>query len=188
MEKDYSLQCLDYAILQTKAKGDEFDKTSYLTKAVNIYMTQGNGSGFTRTNDARSYIVGDPGRGIPGINKDDIEEQLLKHVIKAASVKERKGHAQRLGTNLDFSTVQTPDDAQIVMYQAMGAMHMEGIRYALNQHPQMYELLAANFVEERYYNHNMGAAELDQPMNSHQNAYYYQKIDEYYNDARTNSR
>ena len=70
----------------------------------------------------------------------------------------------------------------------MKTMHMEGISYALEQYPDMYKLLAAGFVEERYFDYHMGPQELDQPMNRYENDYYYQKIDEYYNSARTNSR
>ena len=192
MEKDYSLQCLDYAIGVTRQKPrtekHNFNSATYLTGAIMQYLEKNNAQGFTSANDARAYIVGDNKRGIPGITKENIEEQLLKHVIKSISAKERNGFAQSLGTGKDFSTARTTDDAQQVIYKSMKTMHMEGISYALEQYPDMYKLLAAGFVEERYFDYHMGPQELDQPMNRYENDYYYQKIDEYYNSARTNSR
>ena len=87
MEKDYSLEILDKAIEATKRKGqnpglEKLATANYLTGAIMQYMTTNNSQGFTRDGGARWEVE--------KLTPIDIEEQLLKHVIKSAAVKEKR--------------------------------------------------------------------------------------------------
>ena len=87
MEKDYNLQCIDYAMEKNIKKAQEdaslrqLSSCYYLKNAMIEYIFRGNARGFTRKDNGRSYIT--------QLQKEDFEEQLLKHVVKSENAKER---------------------------------------------------------------------------------------------------
>lgn len=190
MEKDYNLQCIDYAIAKTIERANENPELKdlatekHLTNAIIEYMFKGNAKGFSSKDNGRRYIL--------QLSKDDFEEQLLKHVVKSENAKTRLGLKQRLGTNKSFEDDLTIDDVQAVIYKAYGEMNMEAIKYILNKYPALYQALATNFVKDRYFNLKLGAEVLDKYfvnytenyMENYQNNYYYKKIDEFYSSLR----
>lgn len=184
MEKDYSLQCIDYAVAMTREKARldpdlaKLDSVGHLSEAITEYMFNGNAKGFSSNGDGRKYIV--------GLTKEDFEEQLLKHVVKSEVAKTRNGVVGKLGTNKNFGEDLSQDDVQILIYKALGEMDMSGIKYILDKYPVLYKSLAANFIEDRYFNYYLGAEKLDAPLPDYQSSFYYNKIDEYYKGLRQN--
>lgn len=180
MEKEYSLQCIDYAIKMTREKAKQnpdlakLDSIGHLSEAIVEYMFNGNATGFSSFGDGRKYIL--------GLTKEDFEEQLLKHVVKSAAAK--KGMAGRLGTNKTFDDDLDQDDVQILIYRALGEMDMSGIKYILDKYPILYKGLAVNFVEDRYFNRKLGEEKLDAPLLDNKNNFYYNKLDEYYKNLK----
>lgn len=182
MEKDYSLQCIDYAVAMTREKAGQvpelakLNSVGHLSAAVIEYMFKGNASGFSSYGDGRKYIL--------ELTKEDFEEQLLKHVVKSEVAK--KGMVGKLGTNKNFGDDLDQDDVQILIYRALNEMDMSGIKYILDKYPVLYKSLAANFIEDRYFNYKLGETKLDAPLPDYQNNYYYNKIDEYYRSLNMN--
>ena len=168
MEKDYNLQCIDYAVAMTKERASQtpelakLDSVGHLSEAIVEYMFNGNASGFSSYGDGRKYILGQ--------TKEDFEEQLLKHVVKSEVAK--KGMVGKLGTNKTFGDDLDQDDVQILIYRALGEMDMSGIKYILDKYPVLYKSLASNFVEDRYFNYHLSAEKLDAPLPDYQNNYY----------------
>ena len=184
MEKEYNLQCIDYAVAMTREKAilnpelAKLNSIGHLSAAITEYMFNGNASGFSSNGDGRKYIL--------GLTKEDFEEQLLKHVVKSKMAKTRNGLLEQLGTNKTFDDELSQDDVQILIYKALGEMDMSGIKYILDKYPILYKNLATNFIEDRYFNINLGEQKLDEPIPDNQNNYYYNKIDEYYKELKQN--
>lgn len=182
MDKDYSLQCIDYAVAMTRERASQtpelakLDSAGHLSAATIEYMFSGNASGFTSHGDGRKYIK--------GLTKEDFEEQLLKHVVKSEVAKTKNGIVSRLGTNKNFGDDLDQEDIQILLYKALGEMDMTGIKYILDKYPVMYKSLASNFIEDRYFNYKLGEKELDAPLPDYQNMFYYNKIEEYYKQLK----
>lgn len=182
MEKDYNLQCIDYAIAKTRERALEnselkkLDTPKHLTAAIIEYMFNGNSKGFSSKDNGRSYIL--------QLTKEDFEEQLLKHVVKAKSTKKQLGFVQQLSFNKNFGDSLTNDDVQELLYKCLGEMDMNGIKYLLDKYPTVYSSLASNFVEERYFNMKLGIDKIDQELTNYQDNYYYSKIDTFYNELR----
>lgn len=180
MEKEYSLQCIDYAIKMTKERSKQtpdlakLDSVGHFTEAIVQYMFNGDSKGFSSFGDGRKYIM--------SLTKEDLEEQLLKHVVKSEVAK--KGMVGKLGTNKTFDDDLEQADVQILMYKALNEMDMSGIKYILDKYPILYKGLAANFVEDRYFNYNLGEEKLDAPFPDNRTNYYYKKIDEYYKNLK----
>lgn len=176
MEKEYNLQCIDYAVKMTCERAGQtpelakLNSVGHLSEAIVEYMFNGNAKGFSSYGDGRKYIV--------GLTKEDFEEQLLKHAVKSEVAK--KGMLGKFGTNKTFGDDLDGADVQILIYRALGEMDMSGIKYILDKYPVLYKSLAANFVEDRYFNYKLGEEKLDAPLPDYQNNYYYNKIDEYY--------
>ncbi len=184
MEKDYNLQCIDYAVAMTREKAiltpelAKLNSVGHLSTAITEYMFNGNASGFSSNGDGRKYIL--------SLTKEDFEEQLLKHVVKSKMAKTRNGLLEQLGTNKTFDDELSQEDVQILIYRALGEMDMSGIKYILDKYPILYKNLATNFIEDRYFNINLGEQKLDEPIPDNQNNYYYNKIDEYYKELKQN--
>lgn len=182
MEKDYNLQCIDYAIFQTIERAKESEELrdlgtiKHLTNAILEYMFKNNAKGFSSKNNGRDYIL--------QLNKNDFEEQLLKHVVKAKNTKTVLGFAQPLSFNKDISENLTDDEVQEFFYKAYGEMDTSGIKYILDKYPYLYKDLASKFIEERYFNMKLGLNELDRKINNYQDNYYYYKLDSFYNELR----
>lgn len=182
MERDYNLQCIDYAVEKTIQRAFEnadlknLATTKHLTSAVMEYMFNGNSKGFSSKDNGRSYIL--------QLTKEDFEEQLLKHVVKAKSAKTRLGFVQQLSFNKNFGDSLTDDDVQELLYKCLGEMDMNGIKYLLDKYPTVYKALASNFIEERYFNMKLGADILDQGLTDSVNNYYYNKIDTFYSELK----
>ena len=182
MEKDYNLQCIDYAVAMTRERASQtpelakLDSVGHLSEAIVEYMFNGNASGFSSHGDGRKYIV--------GLTKEDFEEQLLKHVVKSEVAK--RGMLGKLGTNKTFGDDLDGADIQILMYRALNEMDMTGIKYILDKYPILFKGLAANFIEDRYFNYKLGEEKLDVPLPDYQNNFYYNKIDEYYKELKQN--
>lgn len=184
MEKEYNLQCIDYAVAMTKERASQtpelskLNSTGHLVEAIVEYMFNGNASGFSSHGDGRKYIV--------GLTKEDFEEQLLKHVVKSKVAKTRGGIASKLGTNKNFGDDLGQEDVQILAYKALNEMDMPAIKYILDKYPVLYRSLAASFIEDRYFDKNLGEEKLDAPLPDYQSNYYYNKIDEYYKELKQN--
>lgn len=182
MEKEYSLQCIDYAVAMTREKAGQvpelakLNSVGHLSEAIVEYMFNGNAKGFSSLGDGRKYIQ--------ELTKEDFEEQLLKHVVKSEVAK--KGMVGKLGTNKTFGDNLDDADIQILMYKALNEMDMSGIKYILDKYPVIYKGLAVNFIEDRYFNYKLGAEKLDAPLPDYQSNYYYNKIDEYYKELKMN--
>lgn len=182
MEKDYNLQCIDYAVAKTmeRAKDDpqlkELATNKHLTNAIIEYMFNGNAKGFSSKDSGRSYIL--------QLRKEDFEEQLLKHVVKAKNAKTKLGLVQQLSFNKNFGDSLTDDDVQELLYKSYGEMDMNGIKYLLDKYPTLYRALASNFIEERYFNSKLGEDQLDKEMSNYQNNFYYNKINEFYGELK----
>lgn len=180
MEKDYNLQCIDYAVAMTREKAilnpelEKLNSVGHLSEAIVQYMFNGNASGFSSNGNGRKYIL--------GLNKEDFEEQLLKHVVKSEVAKQ--GMLGKLGTNKTFGDDLDQGDIQILIYKALGEMDMTGIKYILDKYPVIFKGLAANFIEDRYFNYKLNEEKLDAPLPDYQNNYYYNKIDEYYKQLK----
>lgn len=184
MEKDYNLQCIDYAVAMTRERASQTPELSklnsagHLVEAIVEYMFNGNASGFSSYGDGRKYIL--------ELSKEDFEEQLLKHVVKSKIAKTRGGIDSRLGTNKTFGDDLEQSDVQILIYRALGEMDMSAIKYILDKYPVLYRSLAANFIEDRYFDKNLGEEKLDATLFDSQGIYYYNKIDEYYKSLKMN--
>lgn len=182
MEKDYNLQCIDYAVAKTMERALEkpelrqLASNEHLTNAIMEYMFNGNAKGFSSKDDGRSYIL--------QLQKEDFEEQLLKHVIKSKSAKTKLGMHQQLSFNKNFGDNLSDDDVQELLYKSYGEMDMNGIKYLLDKYPALYKVLASNFVEDRYFNYKLGADKLDTGISTYQDNFYYNKIDEFYKELR----
>lgn len=182
MDKDYNLQCIDYAVAMNCVRASqtpEFSKLNtagHLVEAIIEYMFNGNASGFSSYGDGRKYIL--------ELSKEDFEEQFLKHVIKSKAAKIRSRIVSKLGTNKTFGDNLEQAEVQILIYKALEEMDMIAIKYILDKYPVLYRSLAATFVEDRYFDKNLGADKLDEPLSDYQNNYYYNKIDEYYKQLK----
>lgn len=182
MEKDYNLQCIDYAVAKTIERASENPELrklatgKHLTLAIIEYMFNGNAKGFSSKDDGRSYII--------QLSKEDFEEQLLKHVVKSKSAKTRLGIPQQLSFNKNFGDNLSDDDVQELIYKSYGEMDMNGIKYLLDKYPALYKVLASNFVEDRYFNYKLGTDKLDETLSTYQDNFYYNKIDEFYKELR----
>ena len=182
MEKDYSLQCIDYAVAMTRERSKQtpelakLDSVGHLSESIMQYMFNGNASGFSSYGDGRKYIL--------GLIKEDFEEQLLKHVIKSKDSKRRNGLLEQLGTSKTFDDDLSQKDVQILIYKALTEMNMPAIKYILDKYPVLYKNLVINFVEDRYFDKNLGEEKLDEPLSDYQNSFYYNKIDEYYKELK----
>lgn len=187
MEKDYNLQCIDYAVAKTIERASENPElkdlatAKHLTSAIIEYMLRGNSKGFSSKDSGRSYIL--------QLTKDDFEEQLLKHVVKSTNAKTRLGFRQQLLFNKNFEDNLSNDDVQNIIYQAYGEMDMNGIKYILDKYPVLYQALISNFVEDRYFNMKLGTDVFDNDLSTYQDNYYYNKIGKFYSDLKLeNSR
>ena len=184
MEKDYSLQCIDYAVAMTQERASQtpelskLDSAGHLVEAIVEYMFNGNASGFSSYGDGRKYIL--------GLSKEDFEEQLLKHVIKSKVAKTRSGIDCRLGTTKTFGDDLEQHDVQILIYKSLDEMDMSAIKYILDKYPVLYRSLATSFVEDRYFDKKLGEDNLDASLLDSQGSYYYNKIDEYYKSLKMN--
>ena len=182
MEKDYSLQCIDYAVAMTRERAGQtpdlakLNSAGHLVEAIIEYMLNGNAQGFSSYGDGRKYIL--------ELTKEDFEEQLLKHVVKSKVAKQ--GMLVKTGTNKTFGDDLDQADVQILIYRALEEMNMPAIKYILDKYPVLYKSLAANFVEDRYFNMHLGEEKLDAPLPDYQNNYYYNKIGEYYKELKMN--
>ena len=123
MEKDYNLQCIDYAVAMTREKATltpelaKLNSVGHLSTAITEYMFNGNASGFSSNGDGRKYIL--------GLTKEDFEEQLLKHVVKSEVAK--KGMVGKLGTNKTFGDDLDQADVQILLYKALNEIIDESL-------------------------------------------------------------
>ena len=182
MEKDYNLQCIDYAMEKNIKKAQEdvslrqLSSCYYLKNAMIEYIFRGNARGFTRKDNGRSYIT--------QLQKEDFEEQLLKHVVKSENAKERLGMVQLLSFNKEINDQLSDDEVRALFYKLLGEMDMNGILYILNKYPSFYSSLASNFISDRYLNSKLGSSQLDQKMNHYQNQFYYNKIDQFYKELK----
>lgn len=182
MEKDYNLQCIDYAISKTMERAlenpelKELATNKHLTNAIIEYMFNGNAKGFSSKDSGRSYIL--------QLKKEDFEEQLLKHVVKAKNAKTQLGMVQQLSFNKNFDDNLTDDEVQELLYKSYGEMDMNGVKYLLDKYPSLYKILASNFVEDRYFNFKLGIDKLDTEMSTYQDNFYYNKINEFYKEIR----
>ena len=149
MKKDYSLQCIDYAVAMTRERASQdpelakLDAAGHLAEAIIEYMFNGYATGFSSYGDGRKYIT--------GLTKEDFEEQLLKHVVKSKAAKIRNGIDSRLGTNKNFGDDLEQHDVQILIYKALDEMDMSAIKYILDKYPVLYRSLAVSFIEDRYF-------------------------------------
>ena len=72
MNKDYNLQCIDYAVAMTREKAiltpelAKLNSVGHLSEAIVEYMFNGNAKGFSSNGDGRKYIL--------GLTKEDFEE------------------------------------------------------------------------------------------------------------------
>lgn len=182
MEKDYNLQCIDYAVAKTIERASEnpelrqLASTKHLTNAIIEYMFNGSAKGFSSKDGGRSYIL--------QLKREDFEEQLLKHAVKSKNAKTRLGMKQQLSFNKNFGDNLSDDDVQELLYKSYGEMDMNGIKYLLDKYPSLYKVLASNFVEDRYFNFKLGADQLDGEISTYQDSFYYNKIDEFYKELR----
>lgn len=182
MEKDYNLQCIDYAVAKTMERAlenpelEKLASTTHLTNAIIEYMFKGSAKGFSSKDGGRGYIL--------QLQKEDFEEQLLKHVVKSKSAKTRLGINQQLSFNKNFGDDLSDDDVQELFYRSYSEMDMNGIKYLLDKYPSLYKVLAHNFVDDRYFNFKLGADKLDSSISTYQDNYYYNKIDGFYKDLR----
>lgn len=184
MEKDYGLQCIDYAVSKTIERSfqnpdlKKMNSTSHLSEAIVEYMFKGNATGFSSNGDGRKYIK--------GLSREDFEEQLLKHVVKSDVAKTNIGAVQLLGMNKSFGQDLTCDEAQQLIFKSFNEMDMTAIKYLLDKYPTLYKALAVNFVDDRYFNGNLGPEVLDSVPLDYQHAFHYNKIEEYYKQLRNN--
>lgn len=185
MEKDYNLQCIDYAVAKTIERSKEnpelkqLASNKHLTNAIIEYMFNGNAKGFSSKDNGRSYIL--------QLKKEDFEEQLLKHVVKSKNAKTRLGIKQQLSFNKNFGDNLTDDEVQELLYKSYGEMDMNGVKYLLDKYPSLYKVLASNFIEDRYFNFKLGADKLDMDINNYEDNFYYNKIDEFYKELKKES-
>lgn len=182
MEKDYNLQCIDYAVAMTIQRAQEdpnlqqLATNGHLTNAILEYTNLQNARGFSSKGNGRDYIL--------QLKKDDFEEQILKHVIKSQNAKEKLGIAQPLSFNKQIDQPLSAQDTQALFYSLLGKMNMDAIRYVLNQYLNHYATLVSNFIEERYFNSKLGTDSLDIEMNNYQNQFYYDKVDQFYKELK----
>lgn len=182
MDKDYNLQCIDYAVAMTRERASQtpelakLNSAGHLVEAIVEYMFNGNASGFSSYSDGRKYIL--------ELSKEDFEEQLLKHVVKSEAAKKKNGIVSKLGTNKTFGESLEQDDVQILLYKALNEMDMSGIKYILDKYPVLYRNLVSSFIEDRYFDKNLGEEKLDASLLDSQDRYYYNKIDEYYKQLK----
>lgn len=182
MEKDYNLQCIDYAVAMTIQRAQEdpnlqqLATNGHLTNAILEYANFQNARGFSSKGNGRDYIL--------QLKKDDFEEQVLKHVIKSQNAKEKLGIAQPLSFNKEINQPLSAQDTQALFYSLLSEMNMDAIRYVLTQYPNHYKTLVSNFIGERYFNSELGADSLDIEMNNYQNQFCYDKVDQFYKELK----
>lgn len=182
MEKEYNLSCIDYAISKTVERALEtpdlsaLNSSSHFSKAILGLMFEGNAKGFSSKDGGRNYIK--------QLSFEDFEEALLKHVVKSKNAKLALHKVQLLGVRKNFGDAMTNQEVQELIYESFETMHMDSIKYLLNKYPYIYQALAETFVEERYFNKNLGMENLDMPMVNRENSYYYDKIDSYYKERK----
>lgn len=182
MEKNYNLQCIDYAVAKTieRAKEEpslkELASNEHLTNAIIEYMFNGRAKGFSSKDGGRSYIL--------QLNKEDFEEQLLKHVVKSKSAKTRLYMVQQLSFNKNFGDNLTADEVQELLYKSYNEMDMNGVKYLLDKYPILYKALASNFIADRYFNFKLGIEQLDMEIDTYQDNFYYNKIDKFYKELK----
>lgn len=184
MEKEYNLQCVDYAIEKTIERAAEdpslkqLASATHLTNAIREYMFNNSARGFSSKDNGRDYIK--------QMTPTDFQEIIIKHVFKSKNAKNRLGYAQLLSINKGFSENLTNDEVQELIYKSFREMNVEGIVYLLNKYPNLYKSLISQFIEERYFDASLGANNLDVDMISQEDTYYYKQIDNYYNSLRNN--
>lgn len=184
MEKEYNLQCVDYAIEKTIERAAEdpslkqLASATHLTNAIREYMFNNSARGFSSKDNGRDYIK--------QMTPTDFQEIIIKHVFKSKNAKNRLGYDQLLSINKDFSENLTNDEVQELIYKSFREMNVEGIVYLLNKYPNLYKSLISQFIEERYFDASLGANNLDVDMILQEDAYYYKQIDNYYNSLRNN--
>lgn len=131
MEKEYNLQCVDYAIEKTIERAAEdpalkqLASLTHLTNAIREYMFNNSARGFSSKDNGRDYIK--------QMTPTDFQELIIKHVFKSKNAKNRLGYAQLLSVNKDFSENLTNEEVQELIYKSFREMSIEGIVYLLNK-------------------------------------------------------
>ena len=156
MNRSPELQYLDFACATTIEKERRQGKTTIqedINKAIEYYVRRGMPQGFTRTNDARSYVE--------NLSKDNIDKELLLNIVKIQALKNFNHEATLLGTNKTFNDNLSVDELELLTFKLIEMYDIDSIRNLFEQFPDKYDMLVLSFVFRRYFDSLHGADKLD---------------------------